>query len=263
MQFMKYKIKYQRVNHILISHLHGDHYLGLLPLLFTLHLFGRTKELHLYANEALREIIDLQFKASDTRLLYPLIFHPLTPGKSEKLYEDKKISVMSFPLLHRVPTHGFVFRQQNKERNMIAEKISELGIPFAQIEAIKLGSDYTDRHGIVHKNEDLTKAPTPAKVYAYCSDTGYYPKMIPFIKNADLLYHETTFMQDMVANADEKQHSTTIQAANIALKAEVKKLLIGHYSARYDELEPLLKEVKSVFENAELAVEGERFVIGD
>jgi ribonuclease Z len=164
-------------------------------------------------------------------------------------------------LLHRVPTHGFVFRQQNKERNINAEKIAELKIPFEQIKAIKLGGDFTDNKGTVYPNKLLTKPLEPAKIYAYCSDTGYFPQIIPFIKDADLLYHETTFMNDMEKNANEKQHSTTYQAANIALKAKVKHLLIGHYSARYDDLEPLLREVKSVFPHAELAIEGSRFVI--
>ncbi len=263
MQLRKYKIKFQRIDHVFISHLHGDHYLGLLPLLFTLHLFGRTKELHVYGNAMLKDIIDLQFKASDTRLLYPLVFHELREGEAEVLYEDNKLKVMSFPLKHRVPTHGFVFRQHCKERNMIAEKIKELSIPFGEIEAIKLGADFKDRKGIVHTNKDLTRPPEAAKVYAYCSDTGYFPEIIPFIKGADLLYHETTFMHDMVADADEKQHSTTIQAGTIAKKAAVKKLLIGHYSARYDDLEPLLNEVMGVFENVELGVEGGRFLIGD
>jgi ribonuclease Z len=263
MQFRKFKIKYQRIDHIFISHLHGDHYLGLAPLLFTFHLFGRTREMHLYANAALEEIIHLQLKASDTTLLYPLIFHALEENKSEKLFEDEKLSITSIPLLHRVPTHGFVFRQQNNERNINAEKIAELKIPYGQIKAIKLGADFTGNNGTVYPNKLLTKPLDPAKVYAYCSDTGYYPEIIPFIQNANLLYHETTFMQNMETNAFEKQHSTTIQAGNIALKAKVKHLLIGHYSARYDDLEPLLHEVQSVFPQAELAMEGKTIQISD
>jgi ribonuclease Z len=263
MQFRKYKIKYQRIDHILISHLHGDHYLGLAPLLFTLHLFGRTKELHLYANAALEEILHLQLKASDTTLIYPLIFHPLEENKSERLFEDEKLSITSIPLLHRVPTHGFVFKQQNKVRNIDAEKIAELNIPFDQINSIKMGADFTDKNGKVYPNKLLTQPLHPAKVYAYCSDTGYFPEIIPFIKDADLLYHETTFMRDMEKNANEKQHSTTLQAANIALKAHAKHLLIGHFSARYDDLQPLLQEVQSLFPHAELAVEGKRFQISD
>jgi ribonuclease Z len=217
--------------------------------------------MHLYANAALEEIIHLQLKASDTTLLYPLIFHPLEENKSEKLFEDEKLSITSIPLLHRVPTHGFVFRQQNKERNINAEKITELNIPFDQIRSIKLGADFTDIKGTVYANKLLTKPLYPPKVYAYCSDTGYFPEIIPFIQNADLLYHETTFMENMEANAFEKQHSTTIQAGNIALKAKVKHLLIGHFSARYDDLEPLLREVRSVFPRTELALEGYRFEI--
>ncbi|MEI6854418.1 MAG: ribonuclease Z, partial [Bacteroidota bacterium] len=224
MQFRKYKVKYQRIDHIFISHLHGDHYLGLAPLLFTLHLFGRTKELHLYANAALEEILHLQFKASDTTLLYPLIFHPLEENKSEILYEDEKLRITSIPLLHRVPTHGFVFRQQNNERSIHPEKIAELNIPYKQIQSIKLGADYTDKDGKIWANKSLTNPLEPTKTYAYCSDTGYFPKIVPFIKEADLLYHETTFMNNMEKNANEKQHSTTLQAADIALKSKVKHL---------------------------------------
>jgi ribonuclease Z len=180
----------------------------------------------------------------------------LRENQSEKLYEDEKLSITSIPLLHRVPTHGFVFRQQNNERSIQPERIRELNIPYGEISSIKLGADFTDKDGNVWPNHTLTFPQEPAKIYAYCSDTGYYPKIIPFINGADLLYHETTFMNDMEKNANEKQHSTTLQAADIALKAKVKHLLIGHYSARYDNLEPLLNEVKSLFPRAELAVEG-------
>ena len=261
MQLRKFKVKFQRIDHIFISHLHGDHYLGLAGLMFTYHLLGRTKELHVYANEGLRDIIDLQLKASGTTLLYPLIFHDIPENKAISLFEDNKIGISCFPLLHRVPTHGFIFRQKFTERNIIKEKIEELEIPMRQLAAIKGGADFTDKNGMVHPNSELTFEPPPAKMFAYCSDTGYNPKILTYIKNASLLYHEATFMHDMQSNADEKQHSTTIQAATIAKKAQVNKLLIGHFSARYDELTEVIEETRSVFPEAELAIEGSTYKI--
>ncbi|HNW70595.1 MAG TPA: ribonuclease Z [Bacteroidales bacterium] len=261
MQMRKYKVKFQRIDHIFISHLHGDHYLGLAGLLFTYHLFGRTKKLHVYANAALKEIIDLQLKASATTLLYPLEFHDLPENQAANLFDDAKISITCFPLLHRVPTHGFIFRQKFTGRNIIKEKIEELQIPMRQMAAIKGGADFTDKNGTVHPNSELTFELPPAKMYAYCSDTGFSPKILPYIKNASLLYHEATFMQDMQASADSKQHSTTVNAATMAKKAQANKLLIGHFSARYDELNEVIEETRSVFPNADLAVEGNTYKI--
>lgn len=261
MQMRKFKIKFQRIDHIFISHLHGDHYLGLAGLLFTYHLLGRTKELHVYANAALHEIIKLQLAASETSLLYPLIFHELPENKSAILYDDDKIGVNCFPLLHRVPTHGFVFRQKFTERNIIKEKIAELEIPLEELSAIKKGAGFTDKKGRKHSNDELTFELPPAKMFAYCSDTGFSQKIVPYIKNASLLYHEATFMQDMQASADAKQHSTTINAATIAKKAQANKLLIGHFSARYDELTNVLEETRSVFPDADLAIEGNVYKI--
>jgi len=261
MQMRKYKVKFNRIDHILISHLHGDHYLGFAGLMFTYHLLGRTKPLHVYSNPELRKIIDLQLKASGTKLLYPLVFHDLMPNRPADLYNDEKISISCFPLLHRVPTHGFIFRQKITERNLIKEKIAELEIPIPQLAAIKKGSDFTDKFGKIHPNSELTTDPQCPRIFAYCSDTGYSPEIVPYLKNATLLYHEATFMHDMQANADEKQHSTTIQAATIAQKAQVNKLLIGHFSARYDELTEVIEETRSVFPESELAIEGNSYII--
>jgi ribonuclease Z len=256
MQIRKYGIKGRRINHVFISHLHGDHYLGLAGLMFSWHLFGRTEPLHIYANEALKEIMDLQLEASGTKLQYPFIFHALQPGASEILFEDAKVRVHSFPLKHRVPTHGFMFREVRQPRGIHHEAIRNLDIPFTEFNNIKAGADFTDANGKVHSNASLTHEPPRCRSFAYCSDTGFHLGITKFIKGADLVYHEATFMQDMIANADEKQHSTAMQAATIAVKAEARKLLIGHFSARYDELEPLLEEAQSVFRNTILAEEG-------
>ncbi|MEI7491091.1 MAG: ribonuclease Z [Bacteroidota bacterium] len=221
LQLRRYKIHFQRIKHVLISHLHGDHFYGLIGFLTSLHLLGRKDELHLYADEELRKIIDLQLAVSRTRLVYPLIFHPLIPNRKELIIDSERLQVYSFPLVHSIPTNGFIF---------IEKHLSTVRI----------------RH---------------PRSYAYCSDTAYSEEIIPYIQGADLLYHEATFLHEMSVSAHEKFHSTAYEAATIAAKAGVKKLLIGHFSARYDELQPLLDEAKSVFPHTELAEDGKKFDI--
>jgi ribonuclease Z len=220
LQLRKYHIHMQRIRHIFISHLHGDHFYGLIGLLTTLHLLGRREELHLYAHPMLEEIIDIQLKASQSTLLYPLHFHPLAQDQYDMIYEDDRVSVHSFPVVHSVPTNGFVFREKLLDRKL-KEKRS----------------------------------------FAYCADTIYSESIIPVIQNCDLLLHEATFMHDMAAVAIEKWHSTTIEAATIAEKSHVKKLVIGHFSARYDDLGPLLDEARTVFPETYLAEDGNVFQI--
>lgn len=261
MQMRRYGIKFQRIDHIFISHLHGDHYLGLMGFIFTLHLLGRTKPLHVYANHGLLEILDIQLKFSDTTLLYPLEFHSLNPLTSELILETKDIEVYTISLEHRIPTVGFLFREKEKPRKLNKQLINSLKLSFEDIHKIKQGEGYTDADGITYSNEDLTLKPCVPATYAYCSDTAYTESLIPMIKNVRLLYHEATFMHDRVKNAREKFHSTTIDAATIALKAKVDRLLIGHYSARYDDLQPLLDETRTVFSNSMLAEEGKDYYI--
>jgi ribonuclease Z len=219
-QLRRYHISFQRIKRIFISHLHGDHFFGLIGLLHSMHLLGRKEELHLYAPAALQPILDIQMEASETRLIYPLIFHSLQMDQPALVCEEERISVHSFPLNHRIPTCGFVFREKNPPR----------------------------------------KVPV-ARSYAYCSDTGYSEEIIPFITGVDLLYHEATFMQDKAAAAREKLHATAIEAATIASKAQVKKLIIGHFSARYEDIGPLLAEARSVFPETYAAEEGEVLAI--
>jgi len=261
LQFRKYKIKYQKINHIFISHLHGDHYFGLIGLLFTYHLLGRRNELHIYAAKEIEQIINIQLEASRGRLQFPVIYHPLEPEKSELIIDDNLLTVRSFPLKHRIPTWGFIFKEKKKPRNIKKEIIEQEEIPFASIKKIKLGNNYINPEGKVFKNTDITIAPQPQRSYAYCSDTAYHEQVIPFITGIDMLYHEATFMENMSETATEKYHSTAKQAANIARKAKVKKLLIGHFSARYDDPISLLDEAKTVFENCELANDGSVFEI--
>ena len=261
MQLRKYRFKLQKINHIFISHLHGDHYLGLVGLVFTMHLLGRHNELHVYGPPELKDIIDLHLNVSLTTLNFPLEFHSLVSDIPEVLFEDNRIIVKSFKLLHRVPTYGFIFREKSSLRNIKKEVIANMNIPFEEMDDIRGGADFTDETGVTHINAHLTNEPRKPKSYAYCSDTGYTETIIPLIKDVDILYHEATFLNDREKDAIEKQHSTTLQAATIALKAKAKKLLIGHYSARYDDLTPLLNEARSVFPETYLAEEGKMFEV--
>ncbi|MEO6882651.1 MAG: ribonuclease Z [Bacteroidia bacterium] len=260
-QLRKFKIKFQRINHIFISHLHGDHYLGLPGLLASMHLLGRTNDLHIYAQAELQEIIEINYKHSDTRLNYKIVYHPLKYDKSEIIYEDEKLFVSTIILNHRVPCCGFIFSEKENQRNIIKEKIEEYSIPVSEINNIKSGADYICEDGKIILNAALTLDSFPTRKYAYCSDTCYDESIIEQIKKVDLLYHEATFMQNMLARAKATFHSTAAQAGEIALKAEVKQLIIGHYSARYKELEPLLAEAKNIFSNTVLAVEGEKYFV--
>ncbi|MBN4066160.1 ribonuclease Z [Candidatus Amoebophilus asiaticus] len=260
-QLKRFKIRFNRIKHIFISHLHGDHYLGLLGLISSMHLEGRSNELHIYGSPGLEEIINLQLKYSETTLKYPLIFHPLQAETSELILDNTNLIVYSVPLDHRIPCNGFLFQEKERKRKILREKIEQYAVPVTYMEALKNGDDYKEENGRIIPNEELTTdAPTP-RAFAYCSDTAYEEKIIPLIKGVDLLYHETTFMHDLVERAKETYHSTTIQAGTIANKAGVKKLIIGHFSARYGSLQPLLEETKSVFPNTILAIEGESYQI--
>ncbi len=260
-QLRRFKLKFQRINHIFISHLHGDHYFGLMGLLSSMHLLGRKNELHLYCPAGLKEIIELQNKHSQTYLHYPIIYHLLGEGKNEIIFEDDNVSVETIPLNHRIPCNGFLFREKFRQQNISKEKIEEYNIPKSFIKSIKAGADYTLESGTVIPNKELTVSHMSPRSYAFCSDTCYDESIVPIIKNVDLLYHETTFMEDMKHRAKETFHTTTIQAGNIAKLAEVKQLLIGHFSARYNDLNPFLDEIKPVFENTLLALEGEVFEV--
>lgn len=254
-------IHFQRIRHIFISHLHGDHFYGLIGLISSMHLLGRTKPLYIYGPPMLKEILDIQLTASMTTLLYPLEFRATQAEKEEVIFEDELMTVSSFPMLHRIPTTGFIFREKPYERKIRRDVIDLLKIPVHLIPRLKAGEDFTDKDGTVHSNKVITIEPPAPRSYAFCSDTAYFEDIIPIVQGADLLYHETTFMNDRQANAADKFHSTTGQAATIAQKAGVKKLLIGHYSARYDDLQPILEEACAVFPATELAVDGAVFEI--
>lgn len=260
-QMLRYGINMQRIGHIFISHLHGDHYLGLIGLLSSLNLNGRTKPVYIYSPPELKEILDIQFKYSQTQLRYPIHFNFTRVDKSVKIFENFDVVVETIILDHRIPCTGFKFSQKKRSPKIIKQKVEELEIPVEQIPLIKKGHPFIDKRGRIHTSVDLTIESGEPKSYAYCSDTACSSTYLETIKNVDLLYHEATFMSDMLNRATETYHTTASQAGELALKAAVKKLLIGHFSARYRELGPLLEECKAIFENTFLALEGQIFEI--
>lgn len=261
-QLQRFRIKPQRINHIFISHLHGDHYLGLMGLISTMHLQGRADELHIYGPTGLDEVITLQLRLSDTRLNYPLHFHETNTEISSLIFENECLEVISIPLDHRIRCAGFLFREKEKKRRVQIELLQH-GYSNYHLSQLKKGEDILDEYGnILYKNQDVTLPPKRSRSYAYCSDTRYTESIVPVINKADLLYHESTFSGEMETRAYETFHSTAKQAATIALKADVKQLMLGHYSSRYKELNPLLLEAQEVFANTILSVEGVATSVG-
>ena len=260
-QLRKFKFKIQRINHIFISHLHGDHYLGLPGLLGTMHLLGREKELHIYSPPGLKEIISVGHYHSKTFLKYTVVFHVIEEQPEIRIFEDDKLSVDIIPMNHRIPCYGFLFQEKPRLKNIIKEKIDMYNIPLQEIPTIKEGKDFITPHGKIIPNSELALEPLPPRIYAYCSDTVYNNSYLDQIKNADLLYHEATFASDMENRAKETFHCTARDAATIAQNAKVKKLIIGHFSARYHDLSLLLSEAKNIFNNTVLAEEGQTHIV--
>lgn len=259
MQFSKYKVKRSRLNHIFISHLHGDHYFGLIGLLTSMSLLNRTQDLHLHAPAELEQVIKLQLDLADTHLSYTLHFHALT---NEGLVLDgNKVRVECFRVKHRIDCWGFLFREKRNPRKINAERARIYEIPAAFYDKLQQGEDYVNKKGTIVPNEEVTTAAPKPKSYAYCADTIYDEAISEKVKAVDLLYHETTFLKDMHERAAARFHSTTVQAATIAKKAAVKKLLIGHFSSKYETLDEFLNEATEVFENTELALQGSCYII--
>jgi ribonuclease Z len=261
MQMMKYGLPLHRIDYIFISHLHGDHYLGLMGLLFTLHLNRRTSDLHLYSYRGLDEIIITQLRHSKSALNFKIVFHTLAAGKQEIIFENKHLTVETIPLSHKISCSGFLIREKPKPRRIDKDRLPS-GLLINQLNDLKNGADVVDETGkVLYKNEDLTLPARKSRSYAYCSDTQYYEPIVSQIQGVDILYHEATFIKEDELKAIETKHSTAFQAAEIARKAGVNKLLIGHFSARYKELTPLFNEAVERFSNTYLAQEGETFVI--
>ena len=256
-QLRKHKIKFSKIKHIFISHLHGDHVFGLIGLISTFRLLNRETELHVYGPKGIKEFIVTQLRISESHAGYPIQFHELSSTESELIYEDKKVAVYTIPLNHRVYTNGFLFKEKIGERKLnIAEIKKYPEIEICDYQNLKNGKDFVLKNGDTISNKKLTTAPNKPESYAFCSDTSYKESIVPIIKNVDLLYHEATFLEDKIDLAKTTKHSTAKQAAKIAKQANVGKLIIGHYSSRYKSIKPFKTEAKEIFSNTELAVEG-------
>ena len=261
MQMRRYKIKLSKINHVFISHLHGDHYFGLPGILTTMSLLGRTTPLHLHAPKELETILDAIMKVADTHLSYELQFHPLVENAATIIIDTPLLEVMAFPVEHRIACHGFVFKQKSKGRKLLPEKCREYEVPTYFFDRLKAGEQYTHKDGRIIHNEWVTTDGPPAKRYAYCADTLFTTSIIPYIKEVDLLYHESTYLQDNLEKAQARFHTTATQAAHLALEANVGKLLLGHYSSRYKEVEPFQLEAAAIFTNTTASIEGETYDI--
>jgi ribonuclease Z len=256
LQLRRFKIKFQKINHIMITHLHGDHFLGLPGLLSTLHLLGRTRPMNIFAHGALQAVIENQLQLSHTRLRFPIIWRELNYKEEVKLCETTALEIISFPLSHGIPCCGFKIVEKEKPRNILPSAIEKFNISLARIRQIKQGADLKLEDGTVISNDELTTSPSPPRSYGYCTDTAYHSNTASYVKEVDLLYHESTFLEAERSVAKRTLHSTAMDAARVAKEAGAKKLLLGHYSARYRSEQVFQDEAREVFENTILANEG-------
>lgn len=258
-QMGKYKIRQSRINHIFISHLHGDHYFGLIGLINTYGLNHRKNDLHIYSPRYLKEIIDLQMKAADAHLTYPVHFHVLE--EEGVIFQDDKMSVSAFKVHHQIPCFGFLFREIKNKRKLNFPEVVKNNIPRDYYDRLHQGEDFISPSGEVIPNSVLTFPGTKGKTYAYCADTLYMEEICNKIKGVDLVYHESTYLQQQLDRAIQRFHSTTLQAATIARRAGAKKLLLGHYSSMYDDIEAFGEEARTVFKNTEASREGTSYIV--
>jgi len=263
MQLRKTRIRFAKINHIFISHLHGDHVFGLYGLLSTFSLMGRRNPIHLYAPENYDNILKSHLSDFDINLSFEVDFIPLSGNNPVIILDDKYLTVTSFPLKHRVPAYGFLFREKLSDRNIIKEYIDKYNIPPIRIPAIKKGEDFITSDGKIVKNEEITLPPPEPLSYAYCSDTKYFKRLASFVKEVSLLYHEATFDKTKEDLAEMTGHSTTLDAAKTALEANVGTLIIGHFSARYKDIAPLVDEARTVFPETYPAIDGKSYEVGN
>jgi len=259
MQLRKCSIRFGRINDIFISHLHGDHVFGLYGLLSTFNLMGRTNPIRLHAPANYDLLLRSHLSDFDIHLNFEIVFVPLQGNDPAIVYEDKHLTVVAFPLKHRIQAYGFVFREKPADRNIIKEKIEEYSIPSYRIPGIKKGQDFVNDEGMVIKNDEITVPPPKPLSYAYCSDTMYFARLSSFVKGVDLLYHEATFDGSMEKLARKVMHSTTLDAAKTALKANAGTLMIGHFSARYDDVTSLVEEARTIFPSTIPAIDGNTY----
>ncbi|PST82643.1 ribonuclease Z [Pedobacter yulinensis] len=258
-QLIRFNIKSARIDYVFITHLHGDHYFGLIGLLSSMHLNGRIKPLDIFGPAALQEILELQFRHSETVIRYELNFHVVDPDRPGTVFENSDLVVSSFPLNHRIPCTGYRFSQKKRQRKLIKEKVAD--VPVVYFSALKKGQDVTLPDGRVLPASDYTTAAEEPRSYAYCSDTLCDGTYLEAIRGSNTIYHEATFLHEMLDRANETHHSTALQAAEAALEAGAEKLIIGHYSSRYKTLEALLDEARAVFPQTQLALEGRTYTL--
>lgn len=255
LQFRKSRLKFSRLNHIFISHLHGDHCFGLWGLISTLNLLGRTAELHIYSPKGLEALMAPTLDFFCRQMTYKVLFHEFDTKTSGMIYEDRSLTVTTIPLRHRMPCCGFLFREKRRPNHIIREMIDFYEVPVYELNRIKNGADYVTPEGETIPNSVLTRPADLPRSYAYCSDTIYMPEIAGLIEGVDLLFHEATFAHENLVRARETFHTTALQAGELAKAAGVKKLLIGHFSARYEDETVLLEEASSVFPETVLAKE--------
>ncbi|GAB6868054.1 ribonuclease Z [Bacteroides rodentium] len=255
LQFRKSHLKFSRLNHIFISHLHGDHCFGLLGLISTLNLLGRTAELHIHSPKGLETLLTPMLDFFNRQMTYKVLFHEFDTKEPTLIYEDRSLTVTTIPLRHRMPCCGFLFAEKQRPNHIIREMVDFYQVPVYELNRIKNGADYVTPEGKTVSNSLLTRPSAPSRSYAYCSDTICLPSIVEQIKGVDLLFHEATFADEDAPRARETFHTTAAQAAEIAKRAEVKKLLIGHFSARYEDENILLQEASAIFPDTQLAKE--------
>ena len=260
MQLRRNKISFSKIRHIFISHLHGDHFYGLIGLLSTMNLLGVKSDVHIYAPSELKTLIQPQLDFIRGEMSINPIFHPLNLKKTQTVFESKNTEIISFPVKHSIPTVGFLFREKPKQANIKKEMIKAYNIPLAKIKDIKAGADFETEDGRLIPNAKLTTPPPKPKSYAFCTDTAFHPPIAEIINGVDLLYHEATFLEELKDLAEKTRHSTARQAAEMAKLSKASKLLIGHFSSRFKNLEDFKTEAKEVFKNTELAIEGKKYI---
>lgn len=258
-QLRKFKVGFAKINHIFITHLHGDHFFGLFGIISSFNLLGRKNDLHIYSPGNLQNKIYSVINKKE--ISFNIFFHRLEHEGSEVIYESKSIEVSAFPLSHRIETFGYLFKEKPRERNIIKEAIQKYNLSIKDILSIKQGNDFLTPEGIKIENSKLSKTPFKSRAFAYCSDTKYKEAIIPYITDIDVLYHEATFAKDLKDIAEITGHSTSEDAAKIAQKANVKKLLIGHFSTRYKNTNIIFEETKEIFENTQAVNDGDKIII--